>query len=168
MSATDPSYLNTFKDGQAEKLREIVLRVRDGKATPEDVQKLATASLVLLDDRAGAAEYFGTEENQVRHQFLHNNRDDLPLPALEWVARCSRGEEPPYSPEHLEALKWLRDAGQIIGALVGALETVRPVLESGTRPTAGDLAQFRLLDVSQERAELQAKVEPELMAAGLR
>lgn len=163
-----PTFLTVFRQGQEEELRGICARVHTGKASPEDLKKLANAGVVLLNDRAGAEEYFQGEENTARHVFLHNNREHLPLEALQWIARVSRGEEPPYSPEHLEALTWLRDAGQIIGALVGALETVRPLLESGTRPSAGDLAQVRLLDVSKEMAELQAKAEPELVAAGLR
>lgn len=156
--------LETEKELRAQ-VADLEKRERKAReALAKESARLAEVSQALVDtsEEAGAlrlqaaASPVWTEEDP-RLAFTRYHLEEIPLEALEWIVRVVRGEEPPFSPDHLETLQLLKEAGEVVGFIRGKLSTV----EGFCTPRTGQ-------EVDRMVEELSARVEPLLQEAGLR
>lgn len=88
------------------------------------------------------------EATEPRVRFVAQH-EEIPLEALEWIVRVVNGEEPPFTEDHLETLKLLKEAGEVVGFIRGRL---------------GEFEDKEVRDMVQD---LSSRVHPLLQEAGL-
>jgi len=81
------------------------------------VQDLGSALRLLTTAMDGAPMDGETEEKAL---FMITHWEEIPLEALQWIVRVVRGEEPPFTDDHLETVRLLWESGEMIAAVLGA------------------------------------------------
>ena len=110
------------------------------------VQDLGSALRLLTTAMDGAPMDGETEEKAL---FMITHWEEIPLEALQWIVRVVRGEEPPFTDDHLDTLRLLKEAGEVIGLIRGKVEG------------------FMLPSTIATVEELSSRVNPLLQEAGL-
>jgi len=82
-------------------------------------------------------------------QFLKAHQE-IPLEALEWISRVVKGEEPPATPDHMEALDLLREAGRLVGGLFSCTSL------------QGQALRMLRDELQRDHLELQSRVQAHL------
>lgn len=70
-----------------------------------------------LLERTCAAQDKEAADPRVRFVAQH---EEIPLEALEWIVRVVKGEEPPFTDDHLETVRLLWESGEMLAAVLGA------------------------------------------------
>jgi len=96
--------------------------------------------------RCCAAQDKEAADSRVRFVVKH---EEIPLEALQWIVRVVMGEEPPFTDDHLDTLRLLKEAGEVIVLIRGQVE--------------GFMTPRTIATVE----ELSSRVHPLLQEAGL-